>query len=335
MFRFALTCILIAVWIFLPAVTKPESIELQPGWVSNPQSEYPAEAYLSGIGIGATTSIAEKKALASLAQYFETSVTATSTSNEQERSVTKDNLSKSELQSSFASQIETFSSAKIQFAEVVQTWQNPSSKNYYVLMVIDKNKASEIYQSKIMDFEKILTLYNSETDNPLLRYAQLRKAAIASRESESYYYYYNALAPAKLPRITAEFSTGEIEALRNAAGQAISFDLMVKGDSVDIVLNAMQEMLRKQGFSYAPEAALCMHISIIPSAGKVMGKQIFAGYAATMKLYFQDKHVFSLTDQVQQGDTTLPFAQARAIKALSNSLCQKFKKEFNKYLEQI
>jgi hypothetical protein len=333
--RLVLICYLIANLGCLFADTNASKADLQPNWVSNPLSEYPASLYLSGIGIGATTSIAEKKALASLAQFFETSVTASTTTRESETSSTSNNVSKTELQSSFANQIETFSSANIQFAEVVKTWQNPNTKNYYVLMVINRRIATEIYYNQIIKSVSLLDIYLEKTDNPLKRYSNLRKAAFCSKDAQPSYYYYNSLADAKLPRLSPELEVGEIEALLNNAGQAICFQISVQADSADIAQNAMHEIIRKMGFTYSQDAALLMRITITPTASKVMGKQIFASYSATLQLYNQNEQVFSLTDQVLQGDTTLEFAKARAFKALANSLSQRFKKEFNKYLEQL
>jgi len=319
---------------FLSAVIKPKN-NTPPAWISNPMLEYPAKNYLSGVGIGATTALAEKKALASLAQFFETTVKATTTTSETENSETENQITQTKLQSSFANQIETFSTAKIQFAEVVKTWQNPENNNFYVLMVINKAKACEIYAQQIANSEHLLSIYLAPVESPLLRFANLRKALSCSQEAEPSYYYYNALADPKFPMKMADQSTGEIEAMKYSAGQAICFQLSIQGDSLSIIRNSLEETTRKMGFSYGSESELQMQIKIVPAMDKVMGKQIFASYSATIQLYYQDKQIFTLSDQVQQGDTTLLLAKSRAIKALSTSISQKFKKEFNKYLEQM
>jgi len=320
------------IWIIL---LQPLLAQVEPAWVSNPHGEYPTDSYLSGIGIGTSPAAAEKMAIASITQFFETSVTASAVSSENESYEQTGNISSSVLKSTFASQIETFSSAKIQFAEVVKTWQNPRTKSYYSLLVIDKTKACEIYQNKISESEELLTIYLNKNANLLQKYAYLCKAAIVSKESVPYYYYYNALAATQFPRLRADYACRELETIMNETAQSICFDVSVKIDTSNIVLNAIKETIQKMGFVYGNSADLQMDITIIPTDSKKMGKQIFAGYAATMSLYYQDQEVFTISEQVQQGDTTLSFAKTRAIKALANSLSLKFKNEFEKYLGQL
>lgn len=307
----------------------------QPDWINNPQIKYPESQFLSRVGIASSPAKAEKKALAAIAQYFETSVTSSSNNSEDEKIDSKNGVTNTSSKSHFKSNIETFSKAKIQFSEAVETWQNPDNKNYYVLVVIDKKKTVDINHNQIQEREKLITHYLSYTENQLQKYSYLQKAVSCSKDSELSFYYYNVLADAGLPKINPVITTEELESMLTATRQELSFNITVSGDSQDIILNTLQETTTELGFSNNSDGPLQMDVTITPTGEKMMGKQVFAGYSATIQLNFENNQIFSLTDKVQQGDIDTKTAHDRAIKALGRSIGRKFNKEFRGYLEKL
>lgn len=322
---------LLLLWI-VQSCQANQNISKQPEWISRYLDQYPSTQYICGKGVGDTFEIAKSMAMADLATYFDATVSSSINTAEQESAKKSKRKTTSTTESYFASQVKVFSSAKLQFAEVAETWKDPATKSYNVLVVMDRRKMCQFYQDKIMENEKLMTFYLNKNAKLLQKYAYLCKAAKVSKENELYYYYYDALANTQFLRLQNDYTPNKIEAMINETAQSICFDVSVNSDSTNIVLNAIKESIQKMGFSYGNNAELRMNIAITPTDSKKMGKQIFAGYTATMSICYQDQEVFTLSEQVQQGDTTLSLAKTRAVKALANALSMKLKNEFNKCL---
>jgi len=306
-----------------------------PEWISNHLLQYPVQQYICGKGLGASFEIAKINAMADLASFFDVTVSSGINIAEQESSQTSKGKTITTSDSYFASQVQVFSKSKLQFAEVAENWQDPETKAFHVLVVMDRRKLCQFYQDRIRENEKLMVQYMQPSDDFIQRYANLVKATALSTENDQFYIYQNGLAVWAYDRIEPPYSTKELKEYMLQAGNNIRFNITVSGDDNNTISTALTEAIQNLGFSYGKEATLEMIVSIKAGNSQLMNKQYFAQYSSLLQIYCDGEKLFEIKDEVRQGDTNQTLATARTLKALGASLAIKFKKEISDYFRRL
>lgn len=307
----------------------------QPQWINGYLVQYPVQQYICGKGLGASFEIAKTNAMADLASFFDATVSSSINIAEQESSQTSKRKTTTATESYFASQVKVLSTAKLQFAEVAGNWQDPDTKAFHVLVVMDRRKLCLFYQDRIRENGKLMVQYMQPTDDFLLRYANLVKATTLSTENDQFYVYQNGLAVWDYDRIEPPYSTKELKEYMLQAGKNIRFNITVSGDDNNTISTALTEAIQKLGFSYGKESALEMIVSVKAGNSQMINKQYFIQYSSLLQISRAGVKLFEIKDEVRQGDANLTLATARTLRALGTSLANKFKTEFSDYFAKL
>lgn len=307
----------------------------QPEWLSGNIDQYPSTQFIFGRGMGETYEIAKTNAMADLAYFFDATVTSGTKSIEQESSQTSNGKTITTSGSYFASQVKVFSSAKLQFIEVAENWQDPDTKSYHVLVVMDRRKMCQFYHNLINENEKLMGNYMLPSDDVLQRYANLVKAISLSTENDQFYLYHNGLAIMVEDRIKPPYTSKELIEYMLQAGKNIRFNLVISGDCSNTISTALTNAIQKLGFSYGKDTEIDMTVSINEGSSQQMNKQYFTRYSASLQVSRAGEKLFEIKEEVMQGDTDLILSFSRTLRALGASLSTRFKREFSDYLRRI
>lgn len=145
----------------------------RPDWVDGASMQYPHEMYLTGVGFGNDRSSAQDKAVGEIAKVFSTVVTVDSNVNESESSQSgkKNTFSQSVSQS-----VRTASEKVLSGVEVVENWQDESSKQFYALALLDRAKGAAGLNDKIAELEAQISYWKSQLDVAKEKMARVKAA---------------------------------------------------------------------------------------------------------------------------------------------------------------
>ncbi|VAX12872.1 hypothetical protein MNBD_GAMMA24-1361 [hydrothermal vent metagenome] len=151
---------------------------VQPDWVNGNSSKYPPAKYISGKGQAKYQALARDRARADLAKVFEVRIQEQSKDSSQSSRQTQDGKTRLSLSSNASRDIRSQTDQIISGIEIADTWQDKTSKQFYVLAVLNRTKAGNILRDNINRLDDI-------TANAIRRARQinnlLRKIALAHR----------------------------------------------------------------------------------------------------------------------------------------------------------
>jgi hypothetical protein len=132
--------------------------EAPPEWIVSPQSVYPAEQFLTGMGEASNRGQAEKRAYAAVARIFSANVQARS--RDQESYATQETGSRSRTQRTLQlDQVTQVTTSKVlKNVKILDTWYQPSTRQFFALAGLDRQQAEQIIMDRLSDWD--LTIEN-------------------------------------------------------------------------------------------------------------------------------------------------------------------------------
>ncbi len=303
----------------------------KPVWISKPYSQYPANRYLCSVGMASDLKSAQNDALKNIAGFFETRVTAVTKSMESEST----SASGSQINSSISTSVKAISAGTLKYTEIKETWQDPKSKTFYALAVLDKKAVQAIYEKEIVESEDYIANCLFKTEDPLIRFAKINRAINKYLETQEAFVYHNALASESGSFLRPAFSLQELNEMRATAAKEIPVKISVSGDPSAYLETALRNVVRQFGFSETKinentEFELSATLETEPQ--KTIGKQIYLPLRINIIFKNGDNLLFSYVDKTEQGGSTIEEANSRSIKVLAKNIENKFNKEFTQYL---
>ncbi len=148
----------------------------RPNWIENWSVQYPSDAYLAGVGVGYSQASAEDFARGEIAKIFsaQVNVQESASQSETDQSGAKGELSS--LTSSASQNVKTISHKVLKGAVIAADWQDPSSKQYYALAVLDRQKASASVSQQINDLDSQINQLKSAMSQAATKLAKAKSA---------------------------------------------------------------------------------------------------------------------------------------------------------------
>ncbi len=179
MIKQASTLLLLITAALLSACASTGSV---PAWVSGQDSRYPHEAYLTGTGHGSSVDLAKDHARADLAKAFEVSISEQTRDVQTFKRETNGDETKTEANLDVSRQIATRTEKVVRGIEIADVWQDPDTRTFNALAVINRRKAARSLEQEIMELDQATLRFveqsRAETDS-------LRKVAAAMRALEA------------------------------------------------------------------------------------------------------------------------------------------------------
>lgn len=314
-----------------------------PEWITLPSSVYPAEKYMNGTGSGANHETAELEAVKNLSSVFGQTVKSnTAVSKKMERALSEGKVSFSSaenLQQNITSQIEAENLIGIEIAEY---FYNKPEKKWYAVAILDREKASAVYQE-----------YIEKND------AAARKAIEESEKNPGTFYGYSEICFAaeiasendKLVKnlTVIDFESGneiskKVVSLQNTQlakkkfAENITIYVQISGDRDNKIKSAFQDIFSKYGFKTSPSkkekyTLEGKYSSEISQKGKIT----YCVYSLDLDFsdVLQAESLFAINLKGREGSLSESDATNRTYRTLEKDIGTQFSKNFDSYINNL
>ncbi len=136
----------------------------KPDWLDGSSMEYPRERYLVGIGLGDDQASAKDRSRGEIARVFSSLVTVTTDLSEAESTVKTGEKSAATFSQSVSQNVQTASKKLLEGVDVVETWQDPATKQHYALAVLERSKGVAAVADKLAELDKQASDYKGQLD---------------------------------------------------------------------------------------------------------------------------------------------------------------------------
>lgn len=314
-----------------------------PEWITLPSGVYPAEKYMNGTGSGTNRETAELEAVRNLSSVFGQTVKSnTVASKKMERALSEGKVSFSSaenLQQNITSQIEAENLIGIEIAEY---FYNKPEKKWYAVAILDREKASAVYQE-----------YIEKND------AAVRKAIKESEKNPGTFYGYSEICFAaeiasendKLVKnlTVIDFESGseiskKIVSLQNTQltkkkfAENITIYVQISGDKDNKIKSAFQDIFSKYGFKTSPSKKEKYNLEgKYSSEISQKGKITYCVYSLDLDFsdVLQAESLFAINLKGREGSLSESDATNRTYRTLEKDIGTQFSKNFDSYINNL
>lgn len=314
-----------------------------PEWITLPSGVYPAEKYMNGTGSGTNRETAALEAVRNLSSVFGQTVKSnTAASKKMERALSEGKVSFSSaenLQQNITSQIEAENLIGIEIAEY---FYNKPEKKWYAVAILDREKASAVYQE-----------YIEKND------AAARKAIKESEKNPGTFYGYSEICFAaeiasendKLVKnlTVIDFESGseiskKIVSLQNTQltkkkfAENITIYVQISGDKDNKIKSAFQDIFSKYGFKTSPSKKEKYNLEgKYSSEISQKGKITYCVYSLDLDFsdVLQAESLFAINLKGREGSLSESDATNRTYRTLEKDIGTQFSKNFDSYINNL
>lgn len=314
-----------------------------PEWITLPSGVYPAEKYMNGTGSGKNRETAELEAVRNLSSVFGQTVKSnTAASKKMERALSEGKVSFSSaenLQQNITSQIEAENLIGIEIAEY---FYNKPEKKWYAVAILDREKASAVYQE-----------YIEKND------AAVRKAIKESEKNPGTFYGYSEICFAaeiasendKLVKnlTVIDFESGseiskKVVSLQNTQlakkkiAENITIYVQISGDRDNKIKSAFQDIFSKYGFKTSPSKKEKYNLEgKYSSEISQKGKITYCVYSLDLDFsdVLQAESLFAINLKGREGSLSESDATNRTYRTLEKDIGTQFSKNFDSYINNL
>ncbi|HSF11129.1 MAG TPA: LPP20 family lipoprotein [Nitrospirales bacterium] len=156
-----------------------------PDWILSPQTAYPADRYLVGIGEGTTRDQAEKRAYAAVARIFSANVQATSLDQESYSLKEANELSSTHRSLHIDQQTRVTTTKLLENVKVLEAWYRPFDQQFVILAGLDRHQTAHMLMARLNDLDKTIEGFVAEgrTHSQKIHRIQGYKQALALLQS--------------------------------------------------------------------------------------------------------------------------------------------------------
>jgi len=300
-------------------------------WIDKITNEYPIQLYLTAIGSGTTINEAEKNALSKLAQIFKTKIISNQLINK--RTTEKFINGKSDL-STLSKSYESISLQSQQ--ELINVkFVKPTSKRkgkIYILAYINRSETSQIYETKINDYNtriRALLKENYNSNNKLEKYALLVKASKLADENSILIDQLNVIDPYFSGFTNFDTFNDSISSIKRNVANKIVLSFKNKVDEAIKVI--VEKIIISKGFLIGKNGDFFINIKINYNKIDLARKEFFFIWLLSIRFESRNSIVFAYNDKGREGGITESIALSRAKIGLINSIREKLSYKIDNY----
>ncbi len=304
----------------------------KPDWVDGRPARYPAEQYLTGVGLGDTRKAAEDSAYAAISRIFQAQID--SRTEEWEKYVQTE--IKGKVQSTRDIQISQLTSVAtkkvLEDITIAEIWADDAERLTYALAVMDRAHAAAVLREKIAEMDRdVLDLQSkaANTGDKIEAVRSLRRTMkiLLNRDV------YNTDLRIVSPSGKGIDPPASLTSIRQKTERLLSNDIRVgvkiDGQHGGRIRSAILEGLTREGFSIEQTEELSKMDVLVK--GKVnfekadMPRWKFIRWAISVDLVNQSngKIFGSLTEDGREGHLNFSEAEERAVRVLQKEVVNK------------
>lgn len=314
-----------------------------PKWITLPSGVYPAEKYMNGTGSGTNRETAALEAVRNLSSVFGQTVKSnTAASKKMERALSEGKVSFSSaenLQQNITSQIEAENLIGIEIAEY---FYNKPEKKWYAVAILDREKASAVYQEYIEKNDAAARKAIKESEkNPgtFYGYSEICFAAEIASENDKLVKNLTVIdfeSGSEISKKVVSFQNMQLAKKKFA--ENITIYVQISGDRDNKIKSAFQDIFSKYGFKTSPSkkekyTLEGKYSSEISQKGKIT----YCVYSLDLDFsdVLQAESLFAINLKGREGSLSESDATNRTYRTLEKDIGTQFSKNFDSYINNL
>lgn len=314
-----------------------------PEWITLPSGVYPAEKYMNGTGSGTNRETAELEAVKNLSSVFGQTVKSnTAASKKMERALSEGKVSFSSaenLQQNITSQIEAENLIGIEIAEY---FYNKPEKKWYAVAILDREKASAVYQEYIEKNDAAARKAIKESEkNPgtFYGYSEICFAAEIAAENDKLVKNLTVIDFERGSEISKKIvSLQNTQLAKKKFAENITIYVQISGDKDNKIKSAFQDIFSKYGFKTSPSKKEKYNLEgKYSSEISQKGKIIYCVYSLDLDFsdVLQAESLFAINLKGREGSLSESDATNRTYRTLEKDIGTQFSKNFDSYINNL
>lgn len=313
----------------------------KPDWVDGENFHYPEKQYLKGVGFGSTRELAENNAYSAVSKIFSADIS--SVHKDYQRYLQNDSIDKTSTENRI--NIEQLTEIKTNRALeniiIAETWHDDKENVYYVLAVIDRSKAGNSLEEKILSLDSQIDdiiLKSRGDSNKISKLRGLKDIIRKLIQREAYNSDLRVLHISG-KGIESPVSLGEkINELDSFLKNDFTVAVEIAGEKGEDVRLAIVERLTETGLAVIKSEK----DSDLLVKGEVEFKEAFINkpkfkfitWTIDLKLVYQDtdKVIGGITKSGREAHYTVSEAKEKALKALQKEIADPVNKKIADFL---
>ena len=150
-----------------------------PAWTIGESEEFPSKQYLVGVGEGDSRTVAEERAYAAVARIFKANIEAQARDSETYSIEETNGTANTTRQLTLGHVTQVSTKEVLKNVTVLDTWNQPEKKQFYVLAGMDRSKAENTLHSQISEWDETVDKEVTEgrtADNKLSKIRGYKRA---------------------------------------------------------------------------------------------------------------------------------------------------------------
>jgi LPP20 lipoprotein len=248
-------------WLLLAGCSQQPKPNSRPDWLLGQSTQYPASRYITGRGQADELAVAKDRARSDLAKTFSVRVSEQSKDNSsfsQTDSVAKGAVTKNTMDVS--RNISTRTDQMLNGVEIADTWQDPQTREYYALAILQRAKAAASLRTQIADLDANTRAYLDQaqaSDDLFVKIAAATHALTAQTERAGLQ---SELQVADITGrgVPSAWNLGKLQADRSALLARLTINAAADGKDAAAVKKLLAGALADAGFTVSDKADYTM-----------------------------------------------------------------------------
>lgn len=148
----------------------------RPDWVDGSSMEYPRDRYLVGISQGDDLLSAKDRARGEISRIFSTQVAINTNVTASEQTASQGGKTSSSFSQEVMQNVRAASQKMLEGVEIVETWQDPATRQYYALAVLDRSQALSAVTDKLADLDRRAREFSVEFTSATGKFPRVKTA---------------------------------------------------------------------------------------------------------------------------------------------------------------
>ncbi len=311
----------------------------KPAWVDAPQSIYPADRYLTAIGVGDTRKSAENDAAANLATIFQSTIKAEQTVTDRYKELfTSPAHSTLEHQNETTKNISVSSDQTLYNVQYAESFTDNTGRTY-ILAVLERQPTADIYQKKIEENEALMDSCINQSikaNDPILKYAYMNAAYVFDKINEPLKNQLTIIIPGMTYQSKSKYDDVKVQKMLLSARKGIPFALNIQGDGEGTISNAVKGMLTDQGFIIKKDGLLTITGSVEFEDIDLHREEKFVRWSYALSVVDMEKTTLaSFSEKGREGHLSASEARARAKRTMTQKIQTDFSGKLNEYFDGL
>lgn len=225
--------------------------ETPPEWVVSPQSVYPTQKFLIGMGEASNRDQAEKRAYAAVARIFSANVHAQSTDQETYATQEVEGISRIRRTLELDQRTHVTTTKILKNVKVLDVWHQRSSHRFFALAGLDRLQATQVIMDRLKDWDLTIetSIHQGRSDaKKIQRIHSYKQALTLLVEREALNTDLGVIRPSgeshpppyRIPDIQREF--------QDFVGKDVKILVSIEGENHEEMERAILEGLKLEGF---------------------------------------------------------------------------------------